>query len=93
MGNAGLRNYTISYGHWTGISCSCCASGRAKRSKRMKLKTYEVTFVDPSTEVTTCVTVNAPDEQSAIIEARLDATKFGAQGKVLSVREMPPVRL
>jgi hypothetical protein len=58
----------------------------------MKLKCYEVTFGNPSKEVTTTVTVSAPDEQSAIIEARLDATKFGTRGKVSSVRELPPVQ-
>jgi hypothetical protein len=58
----------------------------------MKLKCYEVTFGNPRKEVTTCVTVSAPDEQSAIIEARLDATKFGTRGTVSSVRELPPVQ-
>ena len=28
-----LRVYTISDSHWTGISCSCCNGGRAKRGK------------------------------------------------------------
>lgn len=30
------RVYTISGGHWTGISCSCCNGVRAKRKPRQK---------------------------------------------------------
>lgn len=37
------------------------------------MNTYEVVFGNPSKEVTTSIEVKAPDEQSAIIEARIAA--------------------
>jgi len=59
----------------------------------MQMNQYKVTFGNPRKEPTLSLIVRAPNEQSAMIEARLDPAYaardqlgFGKSGKISSVR-------